>query len=86
MRMNIKSVISLALLFASITLTGCCTMADAVQARGTGVKVTYHAPFDDVWGALPDAITSAALVYSPYAKGKIMSVEGYRHGEVVLCP
>ena len=26
------------------------------------------------------------LVYSPYAKGKIMSVQGYKHGEVVLCP
>jgi hypothetical protein len=26
------------------------------------------------------------LVYSPYAKGKIMDVEPFKHGEVVLCP
>jgi hypothetical protein len=26
------------------------------------------------------------LVYSPYAKGKIMDVEGFKHGEVVICP
>jgi hypothetical protein len=26
------------------------------------------------------------LVYSPYAKGKIMNVSIYKHGEVVLCP
>jgi len=26
------------------------------------------------------------LVYSPYAKGKIMDVQGFKHGEVVLCP
>jgi hypothetical protein len=27
-----------------------------------------------------------ALVYSPYAKGKIMDVSPYKHGEIVLCP
>jgi hypothetical protein len=26
------------------------------------------------------------LVYSPYAKGKIMNVSIYKHGEIVLCP
>ena len=26
------------------------------------------------------------LVYSPYAKGKIMNVSIYKRGEVVLCP
>jgi hypothetical protein len=40
-------------------------------------------------GQLPFGIPvpgKPGLVYSPYAKGKIMSVQGYRHGEVVLCP
>jgi len=26
------------------------------------------------------------LVYSPYARGKIMSVSIYKHGEIALCP
>jgi len=26
------------------------------------------------------------LVYSPYAKGKIIAVSIYKHGEVVMCP
>jgi hypothetical protein len=26
------------------------------------------------------------LVYSPYAKGKIIDVSPYKHGAVVLCP
>lgn len=26
------------------------------------------------------------LVYSPYAKGKIISVSIYKHGEIVRCP
>jgi len=26
------------------------------------------------------------LVYSPYARGKIMDVEGFKHGTIVMCP
>jgi len=26
------------------------------------------------------------LVYSPYAKGRVISVQAYKHGEVVICP
>ena len=26
------------------------------------------------------------LVYSPYAKEKIIDVSGYKHGQLVLCP
>jgi len=51
------------LMLISMALAGCTTMADAVQARGTGEKVTYQASFDDVWAAMPDAISSAGLQF-----------------------
>ena len=38
-------------------------MADAVQALGTGVKVTYQASFDDIWKAMPEAINAAGLKF-----------------------
>jgi len=51
------------LFFSTVGLTGCSTMADALQARGTGVKVTYQASFDEIWAAMPDAIRAAGLEF-----------------------
>ncbi len=56
------------LLLAAATLvallhTGCTTLADAQKGRGTGTTVAYAASFDEIWAALPAAITQAGLEY-----------------------
>lgn len=44
-------------------LTGCNTIADAQKARGTGAKVSYAASFEEIWAALPTAVTEAGLEF-----------------------
>lgn len=61
--MKIRSLASIALVSASLGLAGCTTMADAVQARGSGATATYQASFDEVWAALPSAISDAGLQF-----------------------
>ena len=58
-----KTKIPVLFLLASLLLTGCSTMADAVQARGTGTKVIYQASFADIWAALPQVVTDAGLKF-----------------------
>jgi len=43
--------------------TGCSTMADAMQGRGTGQSVAYQASFDEIWAALPSAVNAAGLKF-----------------------
>jgi hypothetical protein len=61
--MKTEALIPLLLIGVSIALGGCTTMADAVQARGTGTKVTYQASFDEIWKAMPEAIAAAGLKF-----------------------
>lgn len=61
--MKTKLLFSLCALLAGLFFTGCTTMADAVQGRGTGTKVAYQASFDEVWNALPEAIHLAGLKF-----------------------
>jgi predicted small secreted protein len=61
--MTPNKVVPFVLLLASLVLTGCTTMADAVQSRGTGTKVAYQASFDEIWKALPEAINEAGLKF-----------------------
>jgi len=42
-------------------VTGCTTMADASNAQGQGVSKTFAAPFDVVWKAVPEALSSLGL-------------------------
>lgn len=44
-------------------LSGCNTIADAQKARGTGPTVTYAASFEEIWAALPTAVTEAGLEF-----------------------
>src|SRR6266852_5841392 len=62
MKIKIQLVL-LSLALVSMALAGCTTMADAVQARGTGKKVTYQASFDEIWAAMPEAIMAAGLQF-----------------------
>ena len=60
----VKIRIRLAFLFLLLVLlavSGCTTMNDAEQGRGSGEKVTYQASFDEVWAAIPQAINAADL-------------------------
>jgi hypothetical protein len=43
--------------------TGCTTMADAQRGRGTGTAITYKASFDEIWAAIPTAVTAAGLEF-----------------------
>ncbi len=38
-------------------------MADAKNARGAGEAATYKASFEDIWAALPAAVTQAGLEF-----------------------
>ncbi len=44
-------------------ISGCATMADAKNARGAGEAATYKASFEDIWAALPAAVTQAGLEF-----------------------
>lgn len=48
---------------AAVFQTGCTTLADAQKGRGTGTTVAYAASFDEIWAALPAAVTQAGLEY-----------------------
>ncbi|MBK9992221.1 MAG: hypothetical protein IPP19_16225 [Verrucomicrobia bacterium] len=61
--MKTKTLVSLVLLIASIVLAGCTTMADALEARGKGTKVTYLTSFEEIWKAMPDTVTAAGLKF-----------------------
>jgi hypothetical protein len=43
--------------------TGCATMADAQKGRGTGDTAVYAASFEEIWAALPTAVTEAGLEF-----------------------
>lgn len=61
---NIIKIVSLAsLLIASIVSTGCTTLADAKNAKGTGQKVVYQATFEQIWNAMPEVVTEAGLEF-----------------------
>jgi len=44
-----------------LTFTGCATTSNAQADRGKGVIVTYAAPFDKVWAALPEILKELGL-------------------------
>jgi len=50
--------------FALVSLlTGCATIADAQKGRGTGETAVYAASFEEIWAALPTAVTEAGLEF-----------------------
>jgi hypothetical protein len=62
MKIN-SQLIWMAFLFGILGLTGCTTLNTAAKARGRGEQVIYKASFDEVWAAVPKAITNAGLQY-----------------------
>lgn len=40
---------------------GCSTSGDPLSDRGTGVIVSYAAPFEQVWGALPEILKELGI-------------------------
>jgi hypothetical protein len=68
--MNLKSRTSVIRVFSIFLIgllaafaSGCATLADAKQARGTGMSVSYAATFEEIWTALPTAVTQAGLEF-----------------------
>ncbi len=45
----------------ALATAGCSTVADARADRGSGVIVSYAAPFDKVWAALPAVLGDLGL-------------------------
>lgn len=43
--------------------SGCATIADAQKGRGTGETALYAASFEEIWAALPTAVTEAGLEF-----------------------
>lgn len=46
---------------AGLTFAGCSTVSDPRAERGTGVAVSYAAPFDQIWAALPEMLKELGI-------------------------
>ena len=51
----------IAIVLLSAFTSGCATMADARYARGEGLSRVFDAPYDTVWKAVPEALSSLGL-------------------------
>ena len=60
---SFESAATVALLFASVSMTGCTTIADAKAGKGTGVSQTYAVAPARVWQVLPNAVKQVGLDY-----------------------
>ena len=45
----------------ALAASGCSSVSDARADRGTGVIISYAAPFDQVWSALPELLKELGL-------------------------
>lgn len=61
----------------AMAITGCSTISDPRADRGTGVIVSYVAPFDQMWATLPTVLQELGLkVASGNATEGILQVVG----------
>lgn len=61
---------------AGLTFGGCSTMSDPRADRGSGVIVSYVAPYDQMWATLPTVLNELGLkVASGNATDGILQVE-----------
>jgi len=69
---------SLLILFLTIYVSGCTTLADVKEARGTGIKGTYMASLDDIWNSVISYIDESDLdlVSEDKASGLILAQRG----------
>jgi hypothetical protein len=68
--------------------TGCRTITDVRQARGTGISRIFETPMDKVWDAIPEALISLGLnpVWSKKEDGYFLAERGvtaWSYGEKV---
>lgn len=72
----------LALIAGSGALAACSTLSDVASSRGTGVIVSYAAPFDQVWAALPELLKELGMRVTKenMAEGVMLAEEGSGFG------
>lgn len=68
--------------------TGCATLKDASDAKGSGKTVTYNAPFDMTWDAVLQVVEESKLdlIAKDKEDGKILAQKGvsaFSYGENV---
>src|SRR6266496_1515310 len=87
--MKIKlQLISTALLFGILGLTGCTSLNTAAKSQNRGERVVYNASFNEVWTAVPQVITNVGLQYVSVNVDKHMflargGITGFSWGENV---
>jgi hypothetical protein len=66
------------LLMALLLPAGCTTLADARDAKGTGIPRIYDAPFGTVWEAVPSAVERCGpdVVEVNKQDGYVLAVKG----------
>ena len=69
---------ALALLCLGLLLSGCATMADSIDAKGTGQFRIYDKGYDSVWNAVLDVVTASQLdvVSRDKDNGQILAQRG----------
>ena len=69
---------AIALLCLALLLSGCATMADSIDAKGTGQFRVYDKDYDTVWNAVLDVVTASQLdvVSRDKDNGQILAQRG----------
>lgn len=69
---------AIALLCLALLLSGCATMADSIDAKGTGQFRVYDKDYDTVWNAVVDVVTASQLdvVSRDKDNGQILAQRG----------
>ncbi len=75
MRYAIKAVVFLCV---ALLVNGCATMADSIEAKGTGQYRVYDNDFDTVWDAVIDVVKTSKLelVSEDKGRGQILAQRG----------
>jgi len=78
----------ISIILTLIFVTGCTTLKDASEARGTGKQEVYNYTYDEVWDAAVGVVTESKLdlVAKDKEDGKILAQQGmsaFSYGENV---
>lgn len=73
---------------ATVIFTGCATLKDAGEAKGSGKSVAYDAPFDTTWDSVVLVVEESKLdlVAKDKEEGKVLAQKGmsaFSYGENV---
>ena len=66
------------ILVATAAVSGCTSMQEVSEAKGNGVKRSYHQPYDVVWDSAVSAVASTELdvVEQEKQQGRILAKNG----------